>query len=1439
MRRLNVKLIIGLLLALFLFVGAILGIHWFQTRSGGGAELIAQAETAKEEGRLEDSRKLYEQYLQRSMDDDEQFTAYALVSVDWLNKKLEDGEQFGPKEFQRVYQTLAMALRRTPDNLKLMEAGADFDLRFGRFQEAAKQYETLIDAYGEGNADKKLYDQLARSYAMSGDNTNAVRVLSVVTGYDIETGRFSRADAKAPENVEAYSMLAQMFRHRLDDPEKALAVLNRMVSENPQNAKAYLSRAQFLPALGDQYEETIQSDLDKALELAPGDETVIVQVVANLVRQKDFEKSRQLLERFLADHPDSIDAYVQFANWAILQNDAELAQEYVSRGLELDPKHQGMLWMKANIELTNKDYESLAKTKAELETLPNYPLAFIKFLTAREHLNREEWMEDLRADFRQLRPDWVNTIDMHLATCYERLNQPDRRLEVCRMILNSDPDNLAARWGEVQSLLSLRQIPRALQEYSTIEQMYDNVNDIPVAFLLSHLQLEVVRQTQRDEKEQNWRKAEDIVRRVADLDSISEVTKLTVLQNYFAAKGDEKGRERVERMMEEKHPNNANVRLDAIRRRAREDIDGAIKDLEDFVVDYEDSAAARLLRVDLLLVKSGENVKDQLIAQTDRMDSFNEKEKAALYDKVGTALVTIAEWDLARQMWMDAAALQPNNLQLRIRMFELGLLTGNTGAMESAINELEQSQGKDSAEWKWARAAYLTWQVQQDPEKLGQLQEAASLIEEAIRQRETWDSLYRLQGEIYLMQGEREQALDVLTKALEYGPEQSAVMRQVARLLYEAGRYRECIKMIERVPESKRSEEDVRTLMLAQGKEGELPEDIEFADDDASPIDLIFRAQILLAAGKTAKAEEVIRKALDMEPSLADGWKTLVRILVADGRIDEAKKAVKQAEIEVPEQQAPLLLGQCYEILRQWGDAEQHYRRYLDSNPNDPVALRSMATLYFLAGRLDVADSFLDRIIANQADDAGRRDAEIVRWARRLRAEILAQSQSYHDFAQALSVIEENVSSGGVMSSEDLQLWAGLSARRPDGFSRARAIDKMEEVQRSRNLSDRELLILADLYEKQDRWTECKSVMQALLTKNASDINMLGTWLSWLLKHDELGEAERYLRRAPENSSVYITTRAELLVRRGRIDDAKNLIRRLIPGELDSVANAKQIIQVAALVERLGQFDASLYPAAENMVRQYVKLVPHDSLVLAQYLGRRGEEKQLKEAFALCEPFVEQGKYDTGLQTAISIIRSNRQRLEKNAPYWTMTRKWFELAQKQVPDDMSLVLQRFEFENLANDFAAMEKWLRVYLDSPEINPRQRAGVSNNLAYILALQGKADEALKMVNDAITVLGPTGDLMDTRALAYIAKGDATAAIAELQQAMQDGGETPFKMFHLAQARFLSGERQEAEDALRQAIKTGLDPDSMNSIELQQFKQLADDLGVDASAVKTAST
>ena len=191
----------------------------------------------------------------------------------------------------------------------------------------------------------------------------------------------------------------------------------------------------------------------------------------------------------------------------------------------------------------------------------------------------------------------------------------------------------------------------------------------------------------------------------------------------------------------------------------------------------------------------------------------------------------------------------------------------------------------------------------------------------------------------------------------------------------------------------------------------------------------------------------------------------------------------------------------------------------------------------------------------------------------------------------------------------------------------------------------------------------------------------------------------------------------------------------------------------------------------------YVEQRPQEILLLASFLARH---EQLDDALDLirekwrdCSPLavaqaiqlvVENDPSPRQLNKAEEILRNVLKKYDRFPPLLLVEANLC-AAQPSRQDDA----EQYYRELLAKD------------------PDQAVSL-NNLANLLALRKiKLDEALQLINHAITVAGPMASMLDTRAVVYLAANEpekAEKAMDDLKVALSDN-RTPVRLFHKARA------------------------------------------------------
>ncbi|MEX0643264.1 MAG: tetratricopeptide repeat protein [Pirellulales bacterium] len=568
------------------------------------------------------------------------------------------------------------------------------------------------------------------------------------------------------------------------------------------------------------------------------------------------------------------------------------------------------------------------------------------------------------------------------------------------------------------------------------------------------------------------------------------------------------------------------------------------------------------------------------------------------------------------------------------------------------------------------------------------------------------------------------------------------------------------------------------------------------------------------------EAEEAFRKAAKKNPEDALSWLALVRHLATKRKIAEASDTIREAELALPEDRLPLFLAECYQAVGKVKFAERLYEEALDAYPNNVTILQAMAQMYLGARHPAKATEYLDALLA--VKDVAKDNPTLV-WARREKARLLGASREYPDFLAARELLAANYVDGKPVAA-DLAIEVGLLAQRPEFPYWREAIDKLVALSKQRVLSPPLQATLAELYDKVGDWDACRKVLYDLGGHEGRNPAYLAMIIDRFIAHNELKNAGPWLKKlekvAPRSPET-ILRRARYLAKTGERDKATRLLEAMAPkAGADENLPPEQInllLMVAGEFEQLGELNT-----AEDLYQRYVKVRPNQRIVLAHFLVRRPEAEKVDEGITVCDDASAEGAgLDNVLQTGSLAVRNSKVKLTPEQ--LEKIERWYRRAEQVHPDSVTVRMRLAEYRDLQGRTDDAVKVYQGILNELKLPAQQKTIVLNNLAFLMAVGGgDMDLALEYINEAIKLLGPRSDLLDTRGMIHWRRNDAPAAIQDLEQAVQ-GTTSWVKKFHLALAKSMADNWADAGKMLREIEALEPDLTELSPLERKVYNEL----------------
>jgi cellulose synthase operon protein C len=294
-------------------------------------------------------------------------------------------------------------------------------------------------------------------------------------------------------------------------------------------------------------------------------------------------------------------------------------------------------------------------------------------------------------------------------------------------------------------------------------------------------------------------------------------------------------------------------------------------------------------------------------------------------------------------------------------------------------------------------------------------------------------------------------------------------------------------------------------------------------------------------------------------------------------------------------------------------------------------------------------------------------------------------------------------------------------------------------------------------------------------------------------------------------------------------DEVRAVLERMTPDLRRLTEKQMQFLRsLVALADGVGDHAYAL-----QMMQEYARRAPGNELELARLTALHGD---LDQGLKMLQDLFD-ARMDDVIAVALEVLRKRRDEAPEklDAAVSRMVRS----ALRDDPGAARRLVFEAEMLEVQDKFEESITAYNELLARGDVPRLVRATALNNLAFILALQSERPEnlelALNAVNEAIEIIGPISDILDTRALVYVASGDFEKAAEDMRLSVMVTP-TPSKYYHLALAELGAGNEAGAKAAWERAQADGIAPEKVSELErdqLAEFSEKMEQLGVSTPA------
>jgi len=174
--------------------------------------------------------------------------------------------------------------------------------------------------------------------------------------------RLSRKLAQSPDDAAGWSLLAATYRQLGRDDEAAAAEQRAMEAGGDPAAASDAHRLQMSSAGGASMPGATSGRALAARYVAEGQRFRI---------QRNFVEAEKAFRKAVDADPDDADSWADLADCAavVAGRDLSAGRDAIEKALAIDPRHRKALWLRASLELQQKQYTQAAATWRTLEKL--------------------------------------------------------------------------------------------------------------------------------------------------------------------------------------------------------------------------------------------------------------------------------------------------------------------------------------------------------------------------------------------------------------------------------------------------------------------------------------------------------------------------------------------------------------------------------------------------------------------------------------------------------------------------------------------------------------------------------------------------------------------------------------------------------------------------------------------------------------------------------------------------------------------------------------------------------------------------------------------------------------------------------------------------------------------------------------------------------------
>ncbi|HEV7226368.1 MAG TPA: tetratricopeptide repeat protein [Pirellulales bacterium] len=280
--------------------------------------------------------------------------------------------------------------------------------------------------------------------------------------YDAAVLDYTQAISLDPNDADSYGARAETWSKK-GDAANAVIDLAQYLRLRPKDDNAYVQRGLLLLATD---VDAALDDFNAVLEADPRNVEALLGRSQARQRKNDFAKAMLDATAAIVADPKNATAYI-VRGWLQKKTDADAAIKDFDAALEIDPRHVGALFERADVwRKQGQPSKALADLTAAIEVNPKNSRAYR--LRAELHSSQREHrlaVDDFTAALR-IKPDDASLL-LERSTQWSLCGETQKAIEDCQAALAIEPENLMAYHQMAQAHSMAGQRDQALDDFAS------------------------------------------------------------------------------------------------------------------------------------------------------------------------------------------------------------------------------------------------------------------------------------------------------------------------------------------------------------------------------------------------------------------------------------------------------------------------------------------------------------------------------------------------------------------------------------------------------------------------------------------------------------------------------------------------------------------------------------------------------------------------------------------------------------------------------------------------------------------------------------------------------------------------------------------------------------------------------------------------------------